>query len=209
MYVGVLPFAEVKGSRIFLLGLENAEHYFDSHNSWCDFGGAAHSTNVLRSAAEEFYEESMGMFGSVAEIEQLLTKYGKLIKLSGGAGYTYLLRIRYEPAVTEAWNRIWKYISASAKSIDGKLRVLTCPEGYLEKQRLGWFSERVLRAALNGKPTPNVRFRREFLQSLRQILAEHPHPTHAPPLPRPRPKPTKPPNRINRRRKGKKRLKKK
>lgn len=43
VYAGVLPYCDVRHGgrpvRLYLLGLENAETYFD-HDVWADFGGA-------------------------------------------------------------------------------------------------------------------------------------------------------------------------
>jgi hypothetical protein len=167
VYAGVLPFADVtdaKGNieRLYLLGLENAEEHFD-HDLWADFGGGAHNpSDLLRSAAEEFYEESMGSFGTADHIAKRLTESGTRVDLPNKAGAAFLLRIPYDASLPQMWNGIWNYFQKCAKQRDGKFLIASCPEGFFEKKRIGWFSANDI---LKG-PAIRPIFRKSFIHIL-------------------------------------------
>jgi len=177
MYVGVLPWAWFRGRRVYLLGQENAERRYGSHGQWSDFGGGVHDVNnIARSAAEELYEESMGVFGTVDELERELrfSPRAQRFTLPGAAGYLYLWQIRFDPNLVTVWNRIWQYIKRCTTDNDGKAVIRTCPEGFLEKQRIAWFPEHILFAAARGDTPGHVKFRMPFLKTLRDISEQVP-----------------------------------
>ncbi len=168
VYAGVLPFADIidakgKIERLYLLGLENAEKDFD-HDVWADFGGGAHyPSDLLRSAAEEFYEENMGCFGTAERIASRLAKNGIRIDLPNKAGATFLLRIPYDAAIPPMWNGIWNYFQKCAKKNNGgKFLIASCPEGFFEKKRIRWFSANEI---LKG-PAIRPIFRKSFIHIL-------------------------------------------
>lgn len=164
VYAGVLPYADVEvknapagAVRFYLLGLENAEYEYD-RDLWSDFGGGAHyPTDLARSAAEEFYEETMGAFGDASEIETRLRK-SDAIRLPKKAGIMYLMKIKFDPELPRMWNGMWRYFARCSRNKGGKWIIPSCPEGYFEKKRIAWFTAKEILSRHDIRPV----FKRSF-----------------------------------------------
>lgn len=131
-------------------------------------GHGARRAEFAWSAAEELYEESMGVFGRPEEIEPRLRREAREFRIPSNSAHVFLWRVPYDPGLVLSWNRIWAYISRCAPP-GGKVSFSGCPEGFFEKKQIAWFSENELRAAIKS---PSQRFRTPFLRSLAFILGQ-------------------------------------
>lgn len=106
----------------------------------------------------------MGAFGSIDVVTGLLEKKGRAISLPHRAGTVYLLPIAFDARLPDTWNGIADYFMRCARNVDGKLVIPSCPEGFFEKKRIQWFSEREILTRPDIRPV----FRRSFRHILTQ-----------------------------------------
>lgn len=169
-YAGVLPYAVHNGTRYYLIGKEHSQKGWDGSKKWSDFGGDPEDETPLKGAAREFYEETMGFFGTLTEIVELLKK-GERIAVPGG--YTYLIKIKYDPLLPALFQRVHRYFLQCAsmhKYKSGYMSIPSCPSGLFEKTDIKWITETELRRIAVGRPR-NSGFRSQFITSLQVIFA--------------------------------------
>lgn len=166
-YVGVLPYAIHNGKTMYLIGKEHAEAGWNGSKKWSDFGGDPDGETSLKGAAREFYEETMGFFGTISELTKRL-KTSPVIKTFGSC--TYLLELEYDPLIPKIYERVHRYFLQCAtrdRHRKGYMSIPSCPEGLFEKTDIRWISETQLRAAMKKR---SKQYRPEFIQSLVHIL---------------------------------------
>lgn len=96
-YAGVLPFSfgPTSGQLYFLLGQEQFKQDWEGSTTWADFGGGREGNETPKeAAAREFYQESMGFWGSQ---ETILARLDDLKRVEVNNGYMYLMEIPYFP----------------------------------------------------------------------------------------------------------------
>lgn len=167
-YAGVLPYAIHNGNRYYLIGREHIQHGWDGSGKWSDFGGAPEDEGPLMGAAREFYEETMGIFGTLTDVVEMLKK-GKRYTVPGG--YTYMIKMKYDKNVPILFERIHRYFlqcSKEHKRKKGYMGIPSCPDGLFEKTDVKWVAEAELRQAVK---TVDKTYRSQFLRSLAYILA--------------------------------------
>jgi hypothetical protein len=167
-YVGVLPYATKNGKRYYLIGKEHKQTGWDGSGKWSDFGGDPEDETPLVGAAREFYEETMGFFGNMTDIVKNLQN-SKRVSVPGG--YTYLLKIKFDPQLPLLFERVHRYFLQCAKMHRrkvGYMGIPSCPEGLFEKTDILWVSETDLKKAVTTKSDI---FRSQFLHSLLTILS--------------------------------------
>jgi 8-oxo-dGTP pyrophosphatase MutT (NUDIX family) len=144
------------GEVYFLLGKEKYEKHWDGSRKWSDFGGGPDGQPPQTAAAREAYEESMGFLGSEAMIKKRLKTE---LRFKMPYGYVYLYPMGFRPELVPLYNRVYTYSRRCNK----------CPEGWLEKTEIRWFSARELWNAWNDnwndEDGPEPVFRPEFLSS--------------------------------------------
>ncbi len=169
-YAGVLPYAIHNGVRYYLIGKEHKERGWSGSEKWSDFGGDPENETPLRGAAREFYEETMGFFGTITDIVALLKK-GERQAVPGG--YTYLIKLKYDPLLPGMFQRVHRYFLQCAsvhKYKRGYMSIPSCPSGLFEKTDIKWISEAELRRIATAR-TRKVDYRPQFLTSLQVIFA--------------------------------------
>jgi hypothetical protein len=146
-FAGVLPyFLSRTGQVVFVLGRE-------LNGLWNPFGGGPESADILREAARECEEETMGFFGSK---EQIALRLVSSIFYQTPTSITYFLRL-YLNDIGEAQ----LVVDAFRSAYQHLKRCNGCPEGYLEMNLIGLFTPEQLvdeidtlrpefRANLNG-----------------------------------------------------------
>lgn len=166
-YAGVLPFAIHKGKTVYLIGKEHYQKYWPGSGLWSDFGGDPEDESPLKGAAREFYEETMGFFGTLTEIVSMLKK-GKRYSVPGG--YMYTIKIKYDPLLPSMFERVHRYFLQCAKLHkykSGYMAIPSCPDGLFEKTDIKWIEQADLQKAVEKK---DKKYRKEFIKSLADII---------------------------------------
>lgn len=128
-YGGIIPI--LPDQDLYLLGKEQ-----DGIWSW--FGGHSEpeDSSIYETAAREAYEESMGLLGSIDELKR---RASRSIQIDS----TFFVPLSLEEArsIPIAFERVYDYFS-HCLSFSSKERacVMGCPEGYIEKIEMMWFS---------------------------------------------------------------------
>ena len=182
-YAGVLPFSfgPTSGQLYFLLGQEQFKTDWKGSMLWSDFGGGREGTETPKEgAAREFYQESMGFWGSEAAILERLDD-SKRVEVKNG--YMYLLEIPYFPnedqagttSLAAAYARVVQYFGACAREQQpprGFKEIPTCPNGWYEKTHIRWFTARHLRR-LALKEVGDFLLREEVSNSALELFKQY------------------------------------
>ena len=153
MFAGVLPISTHNDTIYFLLGREIYVEGWNDSNKWSEFGGKIESHNIVYEAARELYEESMGIFGTIQD-----TIYNLIpVDIPHAMGY-FLLWVNYDPMLPMYYNNIYKYLTSCKQ---------TCPEGYMEKSEIQWFSLNQLKYLIK---TQSQHFRPYFVKTIHLIF---------------------------------------
>ena len=148
-YGGVLPYAWSHGQILLLLGREKYVKNWSGSRRWSPFGGGVDPGETpTRAALREGYEETMGMFGTPAELARRVDR--KAWKHRGGV--TLLLPVEHDINVPRYFRNVYKYAR--------RCRGGRCPEGWYEKTHVRW----VPLARAEALP-----LRPEFRQSMRSL----------------------------------------
>jgi len=154
-YAGVLPATiDDQGVRHFLLGRERVSDAFG------DFGGGVESgETIVAAAARECHEESMGMLGTQDEIRaQIIHHTVKTADMVGFRGSVFMVHIPFDTNINVYFNRVVKYL--------GRCQI-QCPDGYLEKSEMRWFSEHELMDMYRrGPSSADLKFRPNILHNI-------------------------------------------
>lgn len=153
MFAGVLPISIHNNSIYLLLGREIYVEGWDDSNKWSEFGGKMESHDIIYEAARELYEESMGIFGTIQDTVSNLVP----IDIPHAMGY-FLLWVEYDPLLPTYYNNIYKYLTACTQQ---------CPEGYMEKSEIQWFSLDELKHSITNQ---SEIFRPYFIKTFYHIL---------------------------------------
>lgn len=137
---GILPYARHKDKIYFLLGKD----YKD--DAWSDFGGKAElfdNSEPHKTAAREFYEETVGSVFSYESVEHLLRNKSnyKLVMshtLNGSPYYMYLIQIPYD-----------NYRKIFIKTLDFIKHIKLDTNKYYEKSDTKWVSKESLLVSIN------------------------------------------------------------
>jgi len=132
MGAGVLPYAMLHGKPMFLFGKEQSSN---DTPGWADFGGGAEGNETNRTIAlREWYEETSGIHGTLAEYRRIFDRGFVRTFTNTSKQYTvFLVRIPYDPSLTEHYNRMSDFFERSA--LDTR-----ATKGLFEKARMEWFS---------------------------------------------------------------------
>jgi len=171
---GILIYKKVNNEIFLLLGKENLvlNHSGDlSGDLFSDFGGGKENDEQypIDTACREYYEETMGAFHSVQEIKALIDKDHVYYNIKYKY-YQYFIEMNVDDITIKTYNKIRTYLNSCLKYVEGddgnKYQKLTCcPNGYIEKQEIRWFS-------INDILDKNELFRKPFFNSLLNILNE-------------------------------------
>ena len=134
MGAGILPVAFNRGRAYFLFARERAGRGRES-GLWSDFGGGSEKgESFLQTAVREAHEESMGLMGSLADIEDLINT-SCIGQLTSGAYRTYVVEVEYDDNIPEIFKQ----------TFDNAPKHLIEPDnGLYEKDRAQWVrSDRV------------------------------------------------------------------
>lgn len=181
-YAGVLPysFGPTTGQLYFLLGQEQFKQDWEGSDRWADFGGGREGNETPKeAAAREFYQESMGFWGSQESIFQRLDDE-KRVELN--SGFMYLIEIPYFPnedqanttSLAAAYARVVQYFGVCAREQQpprGFQEIPTCPNGWYEKTHIRWFTARHLRR-LAQKHVGDYLLREPFAASALELFKQ-------------------------------------
>ena len=137
---GILPFARHNDTIYFLLGKD----YKD--DAWSDFGGKSEMSDNFqphKTAAREFYEETIGSIFSYDSVENLLKnsinyKLITSVTLSGAPYYMYVIQIPYD-----------NYRKIFIKTLSFIRHIKLDTNKYYEKSDTKWVSKEALLASIN------------------------------------------------------------
>ena len=106
-YGGVLPYAwSAHGQPLLLLGREQYGKNWSGSRRWSPFGGGVDPGETpARAALREGYEETMGLFGTPAELARRVDR--KAWKHKGGV--TLLLPVDHDPSLPRYFRNMYKY----------------------------------------------------------------------------------------------------
>ena len=106
-YGGVLPYAwSAHGQPLLLLGREQYGKNWSGSRRWSPFGGGVDPGETpARAALREGYEETMGLFGTPAELARRVDR--KAWKHKGGV--TLLLPVDHDPNLPRYFRNMYKY----------------------------------------------------------------------------------------------------
>ncbi len=139
---GVLPYAfKENNALMILLGQEDESPEWVDSKKWSDFcGGPKPGESHEQSAAREWWEETMGMYGSEAVYLDMVKRSG--IKVMPAPDVViFLVQVPYEPLVVATYNNIYSCIAGckvAHPKWKGARYLPSCPEGYGEKTSLMW-----------------------------------------------------------------------
>lgn len=163
---GVLPVARIgggggggrrgrggKGEVMFLLGREQVFEGWSGSGKYADFGGAKDKgENVIDCAAREGYEEGMGFLGTKDEILAKVTPKNPdyvdaFVMPNEYEHMLFAIKIYYNKYMPVTFKNVYDYFTNCAKKIpQGKYVIESCPEGFLEKDEVKWFSYNELKS---------------------------------------------------------------
>lgn len=153
-YGGILPYAIKDGKVLLLLGREVHIPGWDGSNLWAPFGGGVDpGESVYAAALREGYEETMGMFGSVAELRKRVGR-GAHTRWKHGRNMTLLMRVEHHRALPRLFRNFYLY--------SRRCRSQACPEGWYEKTRIKW-------VPLSRLSDTDPRLRPEFRRTLKSL----------------------------------------
>lgn len=154
-FLGVLPYTYTPNNKlVFLLGQEWPGHTEDAY-FWGTFGGGPEKEDLslYHGAARECYEESMGFLGTQGEILERILRAPFVLKES--QVIIFPMFIEYDSKLPQLYNRVYEYAQKCVKS---------CPEGWLEKLEIAWWSpQEILNSSEQMRPAFNRFFKRRIL----------------------------------------------
>lgn len=145
-YTGILPYAKDKNTNriYFLLGREAIVPGWSESGKFSDFGGIPHDKEEAKaSAIRECFEETMGILGCEKALLNQINTDGKWHDIKENNALICLLSIDYDINIPTYYGRIYNYFTKCAMNHPkwkGHKYLPSCPEGYLEKIELRWFS---------------------------------------------------------------------
>nr|QBK90067.1 MAG: NUDIX hydrolase [Pithovirus LCPAC101] len=141
-HIGVLPYTYTQdGQLLFILGKEHYETDWKSALKYGPFGGGPEriDKSAQAGASRECYEESMGMFGRIQDIYNSILKAG--IVYRSKKAIIYPMGISYDPFLPKKYADVYGYFSSCMKETrTQKPYIPTCPDGYLEKISVDYFT---------------------------------------------------------------------
>lgn len=145
---GIMPVAKAgKGKVMFLLGREQNFVGWKGSGKYADFGGGIEKNeNVIECAAREGYEESMGFLGSREEIREKVNPKSKdfvgvFVHPERKEHMLFVVKMYYNKYMPKVFDDVFKYVTRCGKKLDeGKYVIDGCPEGFMEKDEVRWFS---------------------------------------------------------------------
>lgn len=152
------------GELVFLLGKENKSLYSSDSNKYCDFGGSRYKNeSILETAIREFDEESMGVIMDINTLQiKLLDPHTFYVIINNYV--QYVVKIEYDETIPLFYNRIRNKLENCMKySTNYYYKIPTCPNGYLEKSKMKWFTLNDLKK--------NIKYlRKVFIPTLIQVI---------------------------------------
>lgn len=135
------------GEILYLLGQEANVPGWSEANKWSDFGGGLKDAkeDPIDAMAREATEETMGMRGCAVALAAEIRKDGRIFNLPEFKAIVCILDTAYDPTLAEHYNNTYKHLTQCMKdhpSWKGFRNIPSCPEGYLEKVQLRWWSEK-------------------------------------------------------------------
>ena len=142
---GVLPYAYHPETKqlLIMLGQEDKSPGWVDSEKWSDFVGAPNKGELSHEeiAAREWWEETMGIHGTKDIYLEMIRLRGIKVMPAPDVAI-YLVQVPYSPDVVATYNNMYTHLTKC--KVDhplwkGARYLSTCPEGYAEKPRLGWF----------------------------------------------------------------------
>lgn len=136
---------------VFLLGKENKS------KKYCDFGGGKENNETdEETAIREFDEESMRSIMTIEEITNKIKNDSFNVVVNNYR--EYVVKIDYNEYIPQIYNRIRDKLDICMLDMNGKYQIPTCPNGFLEKSEMRWFTINDLKKEINNlrpvfKPT--------------------------------------------------------
>ena len=132
-----------------LIGLDEYSKDNNIIRKWGSFGGKKEENETVNeSLVREFYEESMGIFGSLSDYENL-TKKNKIsernVNYGKWKGLEVICKINYDDSIVDKYNNIYNFLkknifvknTANSKPL---YTIKSNPVGLFEKVELKWIS---------------------------------------------------------------------
>lgn len=142
---GIIPFAIYKNNVYFLLGKSK---YYGLE----DLGGKRDKyESVIKCAVREFNEETVGLFKTQKELIKIIkSKYMVQPIMLDNIYLTYLIKVKYDPNLTDKYKLINQYMKNHKKEIKYQ-------HGYFEMDELVWVNYNQLNKILKkGKIRPRT-----------------------------------------------------
>ena len=131
---GILPFSKViknnKQLVYFLFSRETLDQTSPVRGKWSDFGGSKENNETkIQTATREGFEESYGVFGSIATLKQKIQKTN--ITLTNGTYKTHLIEVAHDPHLPKYLENFYRFIKHEKKELINK-------DGLFEKDKFKW-----------------------------------------------------------------------
>lgn len=168
---GILPitYDHENNKIMFLLGKERFRKNFNAGGTWCDFGGNVRwKSDILKSAACEFIEETMGMVLKTISVPDTATyvQSNLLLKFKSYAGkkvpyQMYIIFIPYDTNLIKEYQEVFDFV------INSDTLRKHVKSQFLEKCQLKWMDIDEIKSCISFKSNiPNFTMRPEFLSAL-------------------------------------------
>lgn len=172
-YAGVLPFSRFEGGTVrVLLGREIEAPGWPPSGTWSCWGGAPNKgETAINAAARECFEECMGMLGTASSIAAMVhpSHDPAPIKVETDSACVFLCQVSYDPQIVQRFAGVYDYLHRCSKEREdrkGVLHVPSCPDGYMEKTAMRWFTLDEIKEAMR---TSDPIFRPSFLRTFASI----------------------------------------
>jgi hypothetical protein len=129
---GILPIAFHKNKIYFLLARESKDIKWKGSGKWSDFGGGKEKKETLKETAiREGFEETMGIFGNIKEIENLM-KHNLIKKFTVNNYTTFAIEVPYTKELPKLFRTDYLHTFKNNK------KLVTEHNGLYEKDMLKW-----------------------------------------------------------------------
>lgn len=174
-YAGLCIYAVDPTTQQIKILLGREAHYDDwsGSNKFSDWGGGLQGNeDPFTAAIREGYEELMGILGDQNYLRNLVSQNGKGYYIESTKAAIYTLKIEYDPLLPQRFNGVIEYLNRCKRPHPqhaGFDYIPTCPEGYMEKVEMAWFTKDSLAEAI-GDNNKDKLFRTKFLQTMAVLL---------------------------------------
>lgn len=164
-HAGIMPYSyNEKRQLVFLLGKEHPERGWSDQLTYGDFGGTPElsDNNLMQTAIREGYEESMGFFGSMKDIEdniRLINRY-----FYDKTAMVFLIYVPYNKILPNYFHHVYNYTHTCMRlTRKEKPFIPSCPKGFHEKVEIQWFTPKQI---IKNKKQMRPAFYRFFIKEM-------------------------------------------